>query len=616
MLYAALGILEVSTTPTDAMRSDISTKVSLTIAAAFLVLTIAVLAIVATGSLGFAKQQAGAQQESSMRVAWDVIGQRGQAFRRDGDKLLVGDHALNGDFEGVDRVKALVGGTATVFMGDTRITTNVTKPDGSRAVGTPLAKGKVYDAVLGRGEPYRGEAKILGRPFFVAYDPIKDAGGQVIGILYVGVPQADFFQPVYKQLGFLAAACLLLGAAGATASVLMTRGQLKPLSTLRDAMSKLMAGDLTVSLAFAGRRDDIGLMADAVHAFRDDAREKQDIQAQAQARDGREQADRLAVQDRDARQAAAQNLVVSSLAEGLGRLSDGDLTIRLETPFAADYEGLRADFNQTVAHLQDAMGAVVDAVGGLHNGAGGIALEAGDLSRRTEQQAASLEETAAALDQITATVRRTADGARGAREAVREAQAEADRSRQVVGDTIDAINGVEASAAQVAQIIGVIDEIAFQTNLLALNAGVEAARAGEAGRGFAVVAQEVRALAQRSADAAKEIKTHIGDSTRQVEAGVRLVGRTGEALQKIAAQVAAIDGIVSEIAASAQEQAAGLSEVNTAVNQMDQGTQQNAAMVNRSADASRQLVSQADGLAGLVGRFQVGSPSASQRRVA
>jgi methyl-accepting chemotaxis protein len=123
---------------------------------------------------------------------------------------MVGDHALNGDFDGVDRVKALVGGTATVFMGDTRITTNVTKPDGSRAVGTPLAKGKVHDAVLGRGEPYRGEAKILGRPFFVAYDPIKDASGQVIGILYVGVPQADFFQPVYKQLGFLAAACLLL----------------------------------------------------------------------------------------------------------------------------------------------------------------------------------------------------------------------------------------------------------------------------------------------------------------------------------------------------------------------------------------------------------------------
>ena len=171
------------------MRSDISTKVSLTIAAAFLVLTVAVLAIVATGSLGFAKRQAAAQQEASMRVAWDVIGQRGGAFRREGEQLLIGDQVLNGDFSGVDRVKALVGGTATVFMGDTRITTNVTKPDGSRAVGTPLAKGKVHDAVLGRGESYRGEAKILDRPFFVAYDPIKDASGQVIGILYVACPR-------------------------------------------------------------------------------------------------------------------------------------------------------------------------------------------------------------------------------------------------------------------------------------------------------------------------------------------------------------------------------------------------------------------------------------------
>ena len=598
------------------MRLDISTKVSLTIATAFLVMTAAVLAIVASGSLGFAKQQAAAQQEASMRVAWDVIGKQGGAFRREGDQLMVGDQVLNGDFSGVDRVKALVGGTATVFMGDTRITTNVTKPDGSRAVGTPLAKGKVHDAVLGRGESYRGEAKILDRPFFVAYDPIKDASGQVIGILYVGVPQADYFQPIYRQLGFLAAACLLLGAAGAGASVLMVRGQLKPLSALRDAMSRVMAGDLTVSLGFAGRRDDIGLMADAVHAFRDDAREKLAIKAQSDARDGQAEAERRATQDRDARQAAAQTLVVSSLAQGLERLSNGDLTVRLETPFAADYEGLRADFNQTVARLENALGAVVDAVGGLNAGAGGIASEAVDLSRRTEQQAASLEETAAALDEITATVRRTADGARGAREAVREAQAEADRSRQVVGDTVAAITGIEASAGQVAQIIGVIDEIAFQTNLLALNAGVEAARAGEAGRGFAVVAQEVRALAQRSADAAKEIKLHIGDSNRQVEAGVKLVGRTGEALQRIAAQVSAIDGIISEIAASAQEQAAGLSQVNTAVNQMDQGTQQNAAMVNRSAEASRDLVSEADGLAGLVGRFRIGAGSSAARHAA
>ncbi len=598
------------------MRASISTKVSLTIASAFLVLTLAVLGIVAKSSLDFARKQATQAQESSMRVAWDVIGERGKSFTRQGDTLLVGDHPVNGDFAGVDRVKALVGGTATVFMGDKRVTTNVTKPDGSRAVGTSLAKGPVYDTVLGKGESYRGEAKILGKPFFVAYDPIKDASGAVIGVLYVGVPQADYFQPVYHQLTILALTCLLLGLAGGCASVLMTRRQLSPLATLRDAMSRVMRGDLTVALPFAGRADDIGLMADAVHQFRDGALEKNRIAAEAAAHREASEAERDAAGADSARRAAEQAQVVKRLAEGLDRLSAGDLTVRLSEPFAHDYEGLRADFNQAVERLEGALASVVSAVSGLNSGAGGIASAADDLSRRSEQQAASLEETAAALDQITATVRRTAEGAKEAHGAVNAAQVEAGRSRDVVASAVEAIGGIEASSRQVAQIIGVIDEIAFQTNLLALNAGVEAARAGEAGRGFAVVAQEVRALAQRSAEAAKEIKVHIADSERQVESGVSLVGAAGETLQRIAGQVGAISGVITEIAASAQEQAAGLSQVNTAVNQMDQGTQATTAMASRSAASSQSLLDEVRGLAELVQRFRVGVAASSVRRAA
>ncbi len=598
------------------MRASISTKVSLTIASAFLVLTLAVLGIVAKSSLDFARKQATQAQESSMRVAWDVVGERGKSFKREGDQLMVGDHVLNGDFAGVDRVKALVGGTATVFMGDKRVTTNVTKPDGARAVGTSLAKGPVYDAVLGKGEPYRGEAKILGKPFFVAYDPIKDASGQVIGVLYVGVPQADYFQPVYRQLTLLALACVLLGAAGGGASVIMTRRQLSPLSALRDAMGRLMGGDLSVTLPFAGRQDDIGLMADAVHRFRDEALEKNRIAADAAAHREASEAERDAAGADSARRAADQAQVVKRLAEGLDRLSAGDLTVRLSEPFARDYEGLRADFNQAVERLEGAMAAVVSAVSGLNSGAGGIASAADDLSRRSEAQAASLEETAAALDEITATVRRTAEGAKEAHSAVSAAQVEAGRSRDVVASAVEAIGGIEASSRQVAQIIGVIDEIAFQTNLLALNAGVEAARAGEAGRGFAVVAQEVRALAQRSADAAKEIKVHIGDSERQVASGVSLVGAAGETLQRIAGQVGAISSVITEIAASAQEQAAGLSQVNTAVNQMDQGTQHTTAMASRSAASSQSLLDEVRGLAELVQRFRVGATASSTRRAA
>ncbi|WP_309643171.1 methyl-accepting chemotaxis protein, partial [Phenylobacterium sp.] len=236
--------------------------------------------------------------------------------------------------------------------------------------------------------------------------------------------------------------------------------------------------------------------------------------------------------------------------------------------------------------------------------------------RRTEQQAASLEETAAALDEITATVRRTAEGATHARKVVETARSDAAEGADVVRRATSAMDEIEGSSKQIGQIIGVIDEIAFQTNLLALNAGVEAARAGEAGKGFAVVASEVRALAQRSAEAAKEIKALITASSDQVGVGVDLVAATGKALESIVTQVAEINGIVAEIAASAQEQATGLQQVNTAVNHMDQVTQQNAAMVEESTAASHALAHEAKELAVLVAQFRTGTDDPLARRAA
>ncbi len=303
---------------------------------------------------------------------------------------------------------------------------------------------------------------------------------------------------------------------------------------------------------------------------------------------------------------------------GLEKLSSGDLLFRLTTDFGGDYEKLRGDFNTAMGKLQETMQAIATNTQGVRSGAEEITQASDDLSRRTEQQAASLEETAAALDQITATVRRTAENATEARNTVVDAKADAERSGAVVRDTVQAMSAIETSSKQIGNIIGVIDEIAFQTNLLALNAGVEAARAGDAGRGFAVVATEVRALAQRSADAAKEIKALISASGTQVATGVKLVGETGQALERIVAQVAQLNSLVVDIAASAQEQATGLNEVNTAVNQMDQVTQQNAAMVEQSTAASHGLAGEAHELARLVGQFKIGEeatrPAAAPRK--
>jgi len=316
------------------------------------------------------------------------------------------------------------------------------------------------------------------------------------------------------------------------------------------------------------------------------------------------------------RQAEAQRqLVVSVLGSALERLRAGDLTGRVDEAFPAEYEKLRTDFNATAAELQETLAQVSAAVGVMRSGSDEISRAADDLSRRTEQQAATLEETAAALEEITVTVRRTAEGAGQAREVVSQAKADAQQSSGIVHDAVTAMGGIEQSSRAIGQIIGVIDEIAFQTNLLALNAGVEAARAGDAGRGFAVVASEVRALAQRSAGAAKEIKGLISESEAQVSKGVALVGATGEALNRIAGQVAAINGVVSDIAASAHEQATGLHQVNTAVGQMDHVTQQNAAMVEQSTAASHGLTQESLELARLIARFRLVESSARPRNL-
>jgi methyl-accepting chemotaxis protein len=380
----------------------------------------------------------------------------------------------------------------------------------------------------------------------------------------------------------------------------------RPVLTLAGDMRRLAAGQNDITVSGAGRPDEIGEMAKSVEVFRQSGIERARLEAEAAG--FQQELDRK-LRDMEAAFEVAgreQKAVVDVMAKGLASLAGGDLSTRIAAQVAGDYIALKNDFNAAAAGLEEVIRTITGVASGIGSGAQEIASASNDLSRRTEQQAASLEETAAALDEIAATVRQTADGAARATTEVASARTDAERSGQVVGQAVSAMGAIEDSSRQITQIIGVIDEIAFQTNLLALNAGVEAARAGDAGRGFAVVAQEVRALAQRSAEAAREIKGLISESSDHVRAGVNLVGQTGEALNRIVGRVAAIDDLVRQISSSSQEQASGLAEVNTAVNHMDQVVQQNAAMVEQATAATHSLKGETAQLVSLVGRFRIG----------
>jgi methyl-accepting chemotaxis protein len=306
----------------------------------------------------------------------------------------------------------------------------------------------------------------------------------------------------------------------------------------------------------------------------------------------------------------AQSEVVDVLRGALTRLAQRDLTATIDAAFPAEYEQLRSDYNTALDQLSQAVGDAMERARSIDANVREIANATTDVSRRTESQAATLEETAAALNELTESVRAAAARAASVDEIVRQARIEAEASDRVVQSAVTAMQGIEASSAQISQIVRVIDDIAFQTNLLALNAGVEAARAGEAGRGFMVVATEVRQLAQKSAEAAGNIKDIVAGSSRQVVEGVDLVGKAGHALSEIIARVNTISDLVTEIAQGTAEQAQGLGEINSGVNNLDAVTQKNAAMAEESTAATLSLENEVGLLTTTMGAFTArGTPS-------
>mgnify|MGYP001161271961 FL=1 len=384
----------------------------------------------------------------------------------------------------------------------------------------------------------------------------------------------------------------------------------RPLDHISTRIGQLQAGDYHTAVPHAEKGDEVGVIARALTGFCEaaEAKDRADIQMESQRKelDAERQANSKAAEDTLRRQQA----VVSEIGDALVRLAAGDLTVRLPE-LEGTFRKIGEDFNAAVSALSTTIETIDESQISVARASKELENGTDELSRRTEKQAASLEETAAALDEITATVQSASAMAANAGQLVADARKGADHSGAVVARAIEAMGLIEESSSKIADILKVIDEIAFQTNLLALNAGVEAARAGEAGKGFAVVAQEVRDLAGRSAEAAKEIKDLIEASVTQVKSGVSLVNETGEAIGNIGSKVGEVARTVESIATSAREQASGITEINSAVNEMDQMTQRNAAMVEENHTASQDLGVQCNRLAGEVARFKTSRKSSA-----
>ncbi|OCJ17481.1 chemotaxis protein [Rhizobium sp. AC44/96] len=429
-------------------------------------------------------------------------------------------------------------------------------------------------------------------------------------VILVDVPHSAINAPVQDQTLMMVIAGILVLIAVMIALYAAVRSFVqRPLSGLVASVKALSDGSYEQAVAGQDRADEIGSVAKALEGFRFALADTQRLEAEANSQRDAAEAERGRSESERQQSVTLQRHIVSIVGAGLSELSQGNLGHRITDDFPGEYGKLKQDFNAALESLEETIKTMNLSVVNIGSGTSEISGSASDLAKRTEQQAASLEETAAALNELTAQVNSSAENARTAADNVNHACADAEKSGEVVRKAIASMHGIEQSSTEVSRIIGVIDEIAFQTNLLALNAGVEAARAGEAGKGFAVVAQEVRELAQRSANAAKEIKTLINTSAVQVKEGVDLVGRAGDTLHKISEQVMGINNLIREISASASEQAIGLKEVNQAMNQMDQVTQQNAAMVEETTAASVALNDEAQTLQQLVTRFRVGGSS-------
>ncbi|HEY6869216.1 MAG TPA: methyl-accepting chemotaxis protein [Novosphingobium sp.] len=370
--------------------------------------------------------------------------------------------------------------------------------------------------------------------------------------------------------------------------ITLMRGVALPIRRMSEAVTRLIDGDLEVAIPATGRSDEIGSLARALEGFKDlfNADHRRALAEQERARE--------------------VQLTIDAIGGGLEALAEGNLTHRVPENGSGALGKLHTDYNEAVASLSEVLRQIVAGCNTIKLGTEEIAAASLDLSRRTEHQAASLAETSRTLNEFSGSVKVTADNALQTSSRLSVAREIAGKVEDISRQAAVAMRNIEGSSREMAEIVNLIDGIAFQTNLLALNAGVEAARAGEAGKGFAVVANEVRALAQRSADAARDIRELIATSTSQVASGVNLVESSGDALRQIVGEVGSVSGLVEEIAEAATKQATGIGEISVMVNAMDEFTQQNAAMVEESSAGTRNLSEETNQLFDRLSRFRLG----------
>jgi methyl-accepting chemotaxis protein len=393
----------------------------------------------------------------------------------------------------------------------------------------------------------------------------------------------------------------------------LARSITRPLAAIGACLGRLSSGDLEAEVPEVGRSADVATLAEATRRFKQASRDRVQLEQETASRRAEVEAERARAALDAARVAREQADVVERLGAALSKLADRDLTARLPDNFPPAYAKLMGNFNHAIAAVEMALRRVRSSVETITSGAREIASASDDLSQRTETQAANLEESAAAVHDLSSVVDQTAGASTRTKDIISEAKSDASGSVDTVRRAVEAMTQIMSSSEKIGAIIGVIDEIAFQTNLLALNAGVEAARAGEAGRGFAVVASEVRGLAQRSTEAAKEIKDLISNSAAQVSSGVELVNATGRAFDRINKQVSVIDGGIADIAGQALDQSSRLKQLNAAIGQLDQATQQNAAMAEQATAACRSLEQESLRLDAMVAEFTLRAEGWSDR---